>query len=155
MPAAVPVRGAGQFPLNFPLGCGPGPDPPQLPPWVWVWTRFPSTSPLGCGPGPDPPQLPLECGPGPDPPQLSPWLWAWRPGDACLVLWGCLPSLGSAWLVLGGAYLVPGGDCLVPRGMPAWSWRVVSQHALSQTLPMNRITDACENITLAQLCCGR
>ena len=25
-----------QIPLNFPLGCGPGPDPPELPPWVWA-----------------------------------------------------------------------------------------------------------------------
>ena len=24
--------------LNFPLGYGPGPDPPQFPPWVWAWT---------------------------------------------------------------------------------------------------------------------
>ena len=38
-----------QIPLNFPIGCGPGPDPPQLPPWLWAWTRSPSTSPLGCG----------------------------------------------------------------------------------------------------------
>ena len=42
-------------PLNFPLGCGPGPDPPSI-----------SNFPLGCGPEPDPPQLP-------------PWLWAWKP----------------------------------------------------------------------------
>ena len=26
-----------QIPLNFSLGCGPGPDHPQLPPWVWAW----------------------------------------------------------------------------------------------------------------------
>ena len=25
----------GHIPLNFPLGCGHGPDPPHLPPWVW------------------------------------------------------------------------------------------------------------------------
>ena len=25
------------IPLNFPLGCGPGPDPPQFPPWLWAW----------------------------------------------------------------------------------------------------------------------
>ena len=24
------------IPLNFPLGRGPGPDPPQFPPWVWA-----------------------------------------------------------------------------------------------------------------------
>ena len=45
-----------QTPLNFPLGCGPGPDPPQLPPWVLAWR---------------PPQ--------PDPPKLPPWVWAWKP----------------------------------------------------------------------------
>ena len=27
------------IPLNFPLGCGPGSDPPQFPPWVWAWKR--------------------------------------------------------------------------------------------------------------------
>ena len=25
------------IPLNFPLGCGPGSDPPQFPPRVWAW----------------------------------------------------------------------------------------------------------------------
>ena len=44
---------------NFPLGCGPGPDPPQIPPWLWAWTRSPSTSPLVVG---------LETPLGPDPP---------------------------------------------------------------------------------------
>ena len=29
--------GLDQIPLNFTLGCGPGPDPLQLPPWVWAW----------------------------------------------------------------------------------------------------------------------
>ena len=31
-------RGGGLvlIPLNFPLGCGPGSDPPQFPPWVWA-----------------------------------------------------------------------------------------------------------------------
>ena len=24
--------------LNFSLGCGPGSDLPQFPPWVWTWT---------------------------------------------------------------------------------------------------------------------
>ena len=84
--------GPGEFLLNFPLGCGPGPDPPQLPPWVLALTRSPSTSPLGvgldqiplnfplgCRPGPDPLNFPFGCGPGPDPPQLPPLLWTWRP----------------------------------------------------------------------------
>ena len=30
-------EGLDQIPLNFPLGCGPGPDPPPLPPSVWAW----------------------------------------------------------------------------------------------------------------------
>ena len=51
-----------QIPLNFPLGCGTGSDPPltfplgvgldQIPlnfPLDWAWTRSPSTSPLGVG----------------------------------------------------------------------------------------------------------
>ena len=41
--------GPGPDPPKFPLGCGPGPDPPQFPPWLWAWTRSPSTSPLGVG----------------------------------------------------------------------------------------------------------
>ena len=51
-------------PLNFPLGCGPGPDSPQLPPWVWPWTRSPSTSPLGVGLDQMPLNFFLGCGPG-------------------------------------------------------------------------------------------
>ena len=91
-PAAVAIGGGGlasspstcplgvgldHIPLNVPFGCGPGPDPPQLPPWVWGWTRSPSTSPLGVGLDQIPFNFPLGCGPGPDPPQLPPWLWAW------------------------------------------------------------------------------
>ena len=30
------IHPPGQIPINFPLGCGSGPDPPQLPPWVWA-----------------------------------------------------------------------------------------------------------------------
>ena len=36
-----------QIPLNFPLACGPGPDPPQFPPWVWAW-RTPHPTPETC-----------------------------------------------------------------------------------------------------------
>ena len=54
----------GQIPLNFPLGCGPGPDPPQLPPWLLAWTRSPSTSPLAVGLDQIPLNFPLGCGPG-------------------------------------------------------------------------------------------
>ena len=45
-----------QIPLNFPLGCGPGPNPPQLPPWVWAWKP-----------------------PWPDPLKLHPWVWVLKP----------------------------------------------------------------------------
>ena len=101
------------IPLNFPLGCGPGSDPPEFPPWVWAWIWSPSISPLAVGLDLIPLNFPLGCGPGPDPPQFPPWVWAWR---------------GSPW---------QGG---------------VSQHALRQTPPptVNRMTDACENITLPQ-----
>ena len=44
--------------LNFPLGCGPGPDPPQFSPWVWT--------------GSDPLQFPPWVWAGPDPPQFPP-----------------------------------------------------------------------------------
>ena len=54
--AGTPLEQApppGQIPLNFSLGWGPGPDPPQLLPWVWPWSpppaRSPWTSPLGVG----------------------------------------------------------------------------------------------------------
>ena len=68
------------IPLNFPLGCGPGPDPPEsplghrpgfdppeFPPWVWAWIWSPSISPLGVGLDLIPLNFPLGCGPGPDP----------------------------------------------------------------------------------------
>ena len=57
----------------------PRPDPTQIPPWVWAWTRSPSTSPLDVGLDQIHLNFPLGCGPGPDPPQLPPWVWAWRP----------------------------------------------------------------------------
>ena len=47
----------------------PRPDSPQLPPWVWAWTRSPLTSPLGVGLDQIPLSFILGCGPG-DP--LSP-----------------------------------------------------------------------------------
>ena len=65
------------IPLNFPLGCWPGPDPPQFPPWVWAWISSPSISPLGVGLDLIPLNFPLGCGPGSDPPQFPPWVWAW------------------------------------------------------------------------------
>ena len=88
------------IPLNFPLGCGPGSDPPQFPlgcgpgpefpPWAWAWFWSPSISPLGVdldlipfnfplGVGLDliPLNFPLGCRPGSDPLQFQPWVWAW------------------------------------------------------------------------------
>ena len=108
------------IPLNFPLGYGPGPDPPELPPWVWAW--------------PDPPNFPQRCEPRPDSPQFPPWVWAWTrspstsPLDVGLDLiplnfpLGCGPGdlVGGvpAWSQKGD---LPGPrGCLVP-GVPTWS----------------------------------
>ena len=49
-PSTSPLGvGLEQIPINFPLGCGPGPDPPELSPWLWAWR--PLNFSLGCGPG--------------------------------------------------------------------------------------------------------
>ena len=73
------------IPLNFPLGCWPGPDPPEFPPWVWAWTWSPPQFPPGCGPGGGLHQAPpslcygLSCGgllvwwPPPPPPPRRPY----------------------------------------------------------------------------------
>ena len=98
LPACSVPGGLDLIPLNFPLGCGPGSDPPQFPPWVWDWRGgllLGGSSSWGVG----------------------------------VYSWGVSP---------------PGGYA---RG-------VVSQHALRQTPPVDRITDACKNITLPQLRCG-
>ena len=49
----------------------PGPDPPQLPPWLWAWTKSPSISPFCCGTWTRSRPLPLGCGPiePPHPPE--------------------------------------------------------------------------------------
>ena len=70
-PAAVAVTGV--------VSTHPQPDPPEIPPWLWAWTRSPSISPLAVGLHQIPLNFPLGCGPGPDPTQLPPWQWAWRP----------------------------------------------------------------------------
>ena len=68
----------------------------------------------------------------------------------CVLFGGVLPGRGSVWF-LGGCVL-PGGVCFpgggvcrggVPPGV------VLSQHALRQTPPVNRMTDRCKNITFA------
>ena len=138
-------RGLGLIPLNSPLGCGPGSDPPQFPPW--------------CGTGPDPPQFPPLV-----------WAWIWSPSISPLgvglegggllgkgvSLEGGLPGGGSPWrgVSLEGVSL--------ERGSP---WRGFSLEGVSLEgvsleggypsmhwgrPPVNRMTDACENITLPQ-----
>ena len=93
-----------------------------------------------------------------------------------ILLQGCLPEGGvSAWGVspwrvsaqrgagvcLGGSARgftqggLPGGVCLGVSAQGVFARGCVSQHALGQTPPVDRMTDACENITLPQLCCGR
>ena len=78
------------------------------------------------------------------------------PGGVCLARGGLL-ARGSA--LPGGGFLVRGGGLpcqrggLPCRGGGGVGW--VSQHALRQTPPVNRITHTCKNITLPQLRCGR
>ena len=64
------------IPLNFPLGCGPGSDPPQFPPLGVGLDLIPLNFPLGVGLDLIPLNFPLGCGPGSDPPQFPPWVWA-------------------------------------------------------------------------------
>ena len=106
------------IPLNFPLGCGPGPDPPQFPPWVWAWRGVPPF--LGGSP--------------------------WQEGSSFLrgsSFFGGVLLPGASFL--GGVSLVGGASLL--RGSP-WQggflgqggclllWEVaVSQHALRQNPP--------------------
>ena len=65
-----------------------------------------------------------------------------RGGGGCLLPGGGLLPGGLVWRGLLQGGLFPGGF---------WIRGVVSQHALRQTPPVDRITDACENITLTQL----
>ena len=82
------------IPLNFPLGCGPGPDPPQFSPWVEAWRG-----------------VSLVGG--------SPWqggLLGGLPGG------GCLPGRGSPWQgegisLLGG---LPCGEGVSLAGGSPW-----------------------------------
>ena len=66
-PEQAPSR-AGTPPEQPPGAGTPRPDPLQLHPWVWAWSRPPSTSPLAVGLDQIPLNFPLGCGPGPDPP---------------------------------------------------------------------------------------
>ena len=72
-----------------------------------------------------------------------------NPKQECIPV-GCIPPAAVA---------VPGGS---PPGTPPdqahppGTRSPGSRHPLrSRHLPVDRITDACENITLPQLCCGR
>ena len=66
--------------------------------------------------------------------QRALWWGVSAPGEGgCLLLGG---------LLMGGS--APGG------GVCLWSQGGVSQHALGQTPPVNRMTDGCKNITLPQ-----
>ena len=62
--------------------------------------------------------------------------WSARGGVCC---WGCLLQAGCVLLGVSA----PGNVC--SGGVSARG--VVSQHALRQTPPVNRITDTCKNIT--------
>ena len=79
--------------------------------------------------------------------------WAW--GSVCpgvsawgVCPWGCLPGgcLPRVWCLLRGVYL----GVFAQGGLPGW---VPTTHTLRSDTPppVNRITDACENITLPQL----
>ena len=69
------------------------------------------------------------------------------PGGVCL-LWGLsAPGASATRGVSAQKVSALGGVC---------SWGgVVSQHALRETPPVDRITDTCKNITLAKLLCSR
>ena len=130
--------GLNLIPLNFPLGCGPGSDPPQFPPWVWAWIwspQFPpwvwawiwspSISPLGVGLDLIPLNFPLGCGFGGG----SPWQGG-SPSRGVSFLEGLLPA-GCLFLG-GGASLAdwspsqggsPLGRCLLLGG-----WQYPSMH---------------------------
>ena len=78
-----------------------------------------------------------------------------RTGRSLTVWCSQLPGGVSAWSGGGGVCLVGGGVCLVPGGVgvvSAWSgevgvclvwggWCLLSQHALRQTPPVNRMNE--------------
>ena len=83
------------------------PDPPQLPPWVWAWTRSPSTFPLGVG---------LET-PQQNPTKLPSRVWAWKPAR-------------HAWISPPRAGTHLGADPLEQAPIPLWAgthWEQTSQ----------------------------
>ena len=72
---------------------------------------------------------------------MLPGEWGVLHGEWVVLPGGCvLPKGGCAFW---GEYF-PGGGGVLPGGV------VVSQHALRQTHPVNRMPDRCKNITLPQ-----
>ena len=57
------------------------------------------------------------------------------------------PGEGVGGVCSRGGYLLQGDACSLGGG--------ISQHAMGQTPPVDRMTHTCKNITLAQLRCGR
>ena len=78
---------------------------------------------------------------------------------------GCLPGAGGGvcpggFLPRGVSAWVVSQESVCPGGVSAWGVShsggvclrgVVSEHALRQTPPVNRMTDRCKNITFPQL----
>ena len=89
-------------------------------------------------------------------------LWPVSPGMHCSHTWshGAVPGTGGVYLVR-GVYLVPGEapgpGGFVPGlgGVPGPGGCTWSQGGVPAQVfpPVNRMTDACENITLPQLRC--
>ena len=76
-----------------------------------------------------------------------------HPGGVCSLGGVCSRGVSALGVSAPGGCLLPGGVCC--RGVSALGGGV-SQHGQRQTPPpVNRITHACENITLPQLRCGR
>ena len=138
--SSCPGEGLVLIPLNFPLGCWPGPDPPQFPPWGWAWIWPPSISPLAVGLDLIPLHFPLGCGPGSDPPQFPPWLWAWT--------WS--PSISPLGVGLEGWSPWQRGIGLLGRRGVSSAGGDPSMHWGRPPSPVNRMTNRCKNITLPQ-----
>ena len=109
------------IPLNFPLGCGPGPDPPQFPPWVWAWRGGVSAGRRGC----------LLLGG-----VCSCWVSAW---GVYLVLGGvCSGGSAPGGCLLGGCLIgrctwSQGGGCLLPGTPPCGQTHTCKHITLPQT----------------------
>ena len=134
----------------IPVGCvppatvvvmgGSGPDPSKFPLWVWAWIWSPSISPIGCWPGSDPPQF-------------TRWLWAWTWSPSISALGVGLEG-GSSWkgvsLVGGSPWGSPWQGVSLEGGLPGRGIYLAGGSPWQNPPPVNRMTDACENITLPQ-----